>query len=224
MVLASVLSPPRFEGVIDQQDEPVRRILDAAEVCVARSGYGGMSVRDVAQEAGVSKSLVHYHFLSKEHLFLELQVRAYNRLAHAVVVAVSAIDSRSRRTVAALDAVFEALRAHDDLPVLAEIWVRSLTDERLRLRAVALGEFLRQVIADALDALWGDAAARMPFSVATAAELLLSALIGIGLHAGIDRNHQRVDDALDGLRTVVGLALQSASKAPPRRVTKRGKR
>ena len=224
MMVTSVLTPPRFEGVIDQDSEPVRRILDAAEVCVAREGYGGMSVRDVALEAGVSKSLVHYHFLSKEHLFLEVQVRAYNRLARAVVEAVSAIGTGTRRTVAALDAVFDALRAHDDLPVLAEIWVRSLSNERLRARAVALGEFLRRVIADALGAIWGDDAARLPFSVATAAELLLGALIGIGLHAGVDRDHRRVDDALEGLRTIVGLAMDSADAKPSKRSTTRGKR
>ncbi len=224
MVIAQVLSLPRFEGVIDHDSDPVRRILDAAEICVARAGYGGMSVRDVADEAGVSKSLVHYHFHSKEHLFLEVQVRAYNRLARAVVEAVATLETRSRRTVAALDAVFDALRTHDDLPVLAEIWVRSLTNERLRVRAVALGEFLRSVIADALTTMWGDDAARLPFSVATAAELLLSALIGIGLHAGVDRDPRRVQRALDGLRTIVGLALESTDARPRQGTTKRGRR
>ena len=45
------------------------RILDAAEVLFAQRGFDGVSLRDIAQRAGVQLALSHYHFGSKEDLF-----------------------------------------------------------------------------------------------------------------------------------------------------------
>lgn len=56
-------------------DNPsVQRILRAAGACFGRKGYRGASMHDIAREAGVSKSLLHYHFASKEHILLEVHL------------------------------------------------------------------------------------------------------------------------------------------------------
>jgi AcrR family transcriptional regulator len=47
-------------------------ILDAARSRLLADGYGGMSTRKVADEAGVPLSQLHYHFGSKQGLILAL--------------------------------------------------------------------------------------------------------------------------------------------------------
>jgi AcrR family transcriptional regulator len=47
-------------------------ILDAARRRLLADGYGGLSTRKVAEEAGVSLSQLHYHFGSKQGLILAL--------------------------------------------------------------------------------------------------------------------------------------------------------
>lgn len=47
-------------------------ILEAAKTVLQRSGYAGLSTRDVASEAGVPLSQIHYHFGSKQGLILGL--------------------------------------------------------------------------------------------------------------------------------------------------------
>lgn len=47
-------------------------ILDAAKTVLHRNGYAGLSTRDVAAEAGVPLSQIHYHFGSKQGLILGL--------------------------------------------------------------------------------------------------------------------------------------------------------
>jgi AcrR family transcriptional regulator len=47
-------------------------ILDAARRRLFANGYGGLSTRKVAEEAGVPLSQLHYHFGSKQGLFLAL--------------------------------------------------------------------------------------------------------------------------------------------------------
>ena len=47
-------------------------ILDAARRRLLADGYGGMSTRKVADEAGVPLSQLHYHYGSKQGLILAL--------------------------------------------------------------------------------------------------------------------------------------------------------
>jgi AcrR family transcriptional regulator len=57
-------------------------ILDAARIRLLADGYGGLSTRKVADEAGVPLSQLHYHFGSKQGLILAvLEVENQRRLA-----------------------------------------------------------------------------------------------------------------------------------------------
>jgi len=59
-----------------QQEERSERsrsqILDAALKLFSHHGYGATSVRDIAEEAGVSKGNVYHHFPDKESIFRAL--------------------------------------------------------------------------------------------------------------------------------------------------------
>src|SRR3954468_11014574 len=60
---------PEGEANADRSEE----LLQAACRIIARSGARKLSMRDVAEEAGVSKALLHYYFCSRD----ELLARAY---------------------------------------------------------------------------------------------------------------------------------------------------
>ena len=47
-------------------------ILQAAESVFAQSGYDGTTVDKIAEQAGVTKKLLYYHFKSKREILLEL--------------------------------------------------------------------------------------------------------------------------------------------------------
>ncbi|HET7552019.1 MAG TPA: TetR/AcrR family transcriptional regulator [Gemmatimonadaceae bacterium] len=48
--------------------EAAERILRAAVRCIVASGASALTMHEVAEEAGVSKGLIHYHFHDKETL------------------------------------------------------------------------------------------------------------------------------------------------------------
>lgn len=57
-------------SAIKQQDnETARKVLASATELFARSGFDGVSVRDICRAADVSDNAVHYHFKSKLQLF-----------------------------------------------------------------------------------------------------------------------------------------------------------
>jgi len=57
--------PPKSAGVSDTS----ALILDVAEDLFSKHGLHGVSIRDVANEAGVDTALLHYYFGSKRGLF-----------------------------------------------------------------------------------------------------------------------------------------------------------
>lgn len=64
--------PGRPEGVGDNTSE---RILDAAELVFAETGYAGASLRNVASKAAVTQALINYYFGSKYGLYEAVFIR-----------------------------------------------------------------------------------------------------------------------------------------------------
>lgn len=50
-------------------------ILNKAEVAFAEGGYAGISIRDIAERAGVNQGLIRYYFDTKQQLFDEVYRR-----------------------------------------------------------------------------------------------------------------------------------------------------
>jgi AcrR family transcriptional regulator len=74
----------------------VELLLTAAEAVLARSGYEGLRVDDVLDEAGLSTRAFYRHFRGKSELFLALfdreAARAGERLRRKVAAAASAAE------------------------------------------------------------------------------------------------------------------------------------
>jgi AcrR family transcriptional regulator len=54
------------------------RLLETAIAMFAEKGYAGTSVREIVEQAGVSKPVLYYYFKSKEGLFLAILEMAEN--------------------------------------------------------------------------------------------------------------------------------------------------
>ena len=52
------------------------RIVEAAKAILGRDGYEKASIREIANEAGVARGLVHYYFETKEDLLVAVAERA----------------------------------------------------------------------------------------------------------------------------------------------------
>lgn len=61
------------------------QILNVAERQFAEKGYAGTTLRGVIKEAGVNIAAVHYHFGSKEELFVAVVQRVANQMVPAQI-------------------------------------------------------------------------------------------------------------------------------------------
>src|SRR5574341_76499 len=79
-----------------------QRILDAAALCFAGSGFSKTTVEAIAAGAGVSKALVYHHFRAKEAIFEELLERTLSEWAR-----VGHIDEHLQSADSVIDAIAE---------------------------------------------------------------------------------------------------------------------
>jgi AcrR family transcriptional regulator len=78
-------------------NERVARILEAACRVVAREGAHGLRMASVAEEAGVSKALVHYYFSTRQELLRHAFAFSEERLATAVADELAELDTGAER-------------------------------------------------------------------------------------------------------------------------------
>ena len=69
---------------LSERGEIKAKLLLVALSHFAKRGYDGVQVREVAEEAGVSKPTLYYHFISKEGLFRQLCLVSMEATAHRI--------------------------------------------------------------------------------------------------------------------------------------------
>ena len=94
----------------EQRAETLELILDAAEYLFSRHGLYGVTLKDVAKDAGVHTSLLHYYFDDKKALFDAVFAR---RAAVTVDLRMAALDRYAEES-AGKPTVVGALRAFLD--------------------------------------------------------------------------------------------------------------
>lgn len=101
----------------ESQAQTRERILAAARAVVARQGYAGASVRDIAEAAGYSQGALYSNFPGKEAIMLEL-LRAHMREeADQLAAIVDGVDAAA--ALERLGAWAGALNADVDWSMLA---------------------------------------------------------------------------------------------------------
>ncbi len=58
-----------MENIVPEKQNTENKILEAAKKVFVRKGKAGARMQEIADEAGINKSLLHYYYRSKEKLF-----------------------------------------------------------------------------------------------------------------------------------------------------------
>jgi len=130
------------------------RILAAAVSQIAREGIDGVRIARIAMGAGVSTSLVHYHFASRDALLAEALDYSY---AHAGDARISSgelpVSSHAERLQSMIDQCLPTSQSlEDDWVLWVELWLRAVRNPELRSVAEALYGRLHDWFADELAA------------------------------------------------------------------------
>jgi AcrR family transcriptional regulator len=85
------------------------RLLDAAERAFSAKGYDGASMREITAEAGANLAAAHYHFGSKEDLFVAVVARRMEPMNLERIRLLDAAQARAAGGAVAIEEILEAL-------------------------------------------------------------------------------------------------------------------
>ncbi|MBV8220816.1 MAG: TetR family transcriptional regulator [Solirubrobacterales bacterium] len=142
---SSISTPRELSG------DKAARIVEAMRTSVAARGISGSTFDHVANEAGVSRGLLHYYFGSKERLLVEVVRREsdvrIDRLEEAIVGAADAED-----VLAALVRSFEEWVGDGPAPVMIyEMLTLAQRNDEIAAQLAELGRRVRSHLAAALE-------------------------------------------------------------------------
>ena len=190
----------------------MEKILDAAERCIGRKGFQGATMQDIADEAGVSKALVHYHFQSKEQLLLEVQAEVYRRVARLVAELAASGRPSLHTTFEALDRVWDMLVTfRHQVPFSLELWTQATRRPELQERLDRFNEEMVALIRHGLRTTAGAEERDLPLPGARLARMLFPLLTGLALHAYFCKDRAAADAAYRDFRMVLERALVPGS-------------
>jgi AcrR family transcriptional regulator len=172
-------------------------LLDAAEELLVKVGYGAITTRRLAEQAGVNHGLVHYYFGSMQEVFLQTLERFTDQLIERQQALYSA-------PVPFVEKWRTAMRYLTDDRAYQKVWLElqamAWNDPDLRERVAAVlarwVEVLRPAFAAGMDEL---GVAADPRQVEAIVALVATFNQGMMLEQllGVDSGHEALLDAVD---------------------------
>ncbi|PTM57284.1 TetR/AcrR family transcriptional regulator [Phreatobacter oligotrophus] len=208
----------------ESRDQTREQLLDASIVLFARHGFDAVTTGQIAEAAGVTQSMVHYHFGSKSKLWEEAMARLMHRRGR--LFRAQARDLIGLDPVEKLKALIRRLvEANAENPDYVRIVVQEGTTPTPRLKWL-VETYLRpgfgvfdQALREAMDA---GAIPRRPIHDVTNA-ITSAASLSFALHAvvedlyGVDlTDPERVRSFADTIVDVIfaGLLARPAARVP----------
>lgn len=177
--------------------ETRQRVLDTALRLFAERGYAGTSIRDLAEELGVTKAAVHYHFAAKEQIVVAL-IEPFLRRFAALVEDQAAAGADPRALLLGLRDLLVATGPLSS--VVAGDPSLAAASARLHADAEALGARAAQVLA----------------GPGAGADRVLRAHVALGgFFAGWDTARRSASGDVPDARLEVVLAAALAALGPP---------
>lgn len=132
--------------------KPRERILEAADRIFGQVGFDAATTREIAEQAGVNKALIHYHFKSKQGLLQSLLDRYYERLVQTLSQALLEEGPLLSRMMEMTDAYIDFLEQNRNFGRIVQREAAGAVGnnrERIREHMVPLFEMGRRAIQEA---------------------------------------------------------------------------
>jgi AcrR family transcriptional regulator len=204
-----------------------RALLAAGRALYPHSGCGGLSVRTLAEHAGVNPAMFHYHFKTKDIFLRTLLQQMYDEMFAGLAHDAALQGPGLERLRAALGGLARFVRDHR--PVIARVWSdaaagHAAAREFMRANAPRHVGLLMQLLGQAQRE--GSVAAMPPvlrlsfvMGSVVAPLIVVSGLMAMGITPGVparDIEAQALSDAAIARRIELALAALRPATRPSR--------
>ena len=122
-----IMSPPEIKALSQEMED---KIMLAATNLFILKGRAGTSMQDIADEAGINRTLLNYYFRSKDNLFEQVFMKIFSRFLPTVVTTLKSDLPVLERFNNFIDYYFKLL---EENPVIPLFIIQELTTNPQRL-------------------------------------------------------------------------------------------
>jgi len=157
-------------------------ILQAAEEIFLEKGYADTSLSAIASRAGVTKSLIHHHFGSKEGLWRQVKEQRFSEYANQQAAMLAAGEPTSELLRRSMDVYFRFLQRNPEIVrILAWMYLEQDEDEHCLFQEK---ELIREGVAKVQE---GQATGKLRDDIDP--RFLIFTFLGLAQHWFQDRQH-----------------------------------
>lgn len=103
--------------MVEEQKTTEGLIFDAALQVFQRKGLAGARMQEIADEAGINKSMLHYYFRSKELLFKEVFLLSFKQFIASVVPVLNQEIPWEEKIPLLVEHYILSIQKNPDLPI-----------------------------------------------------------------------------------------------------------
>ncbi|MBZ4647208.1 MAG: hypothetical protein PWR27_1492 [Petroclostridium sp.] len=181
-----------------------QKILQTAFQCLSTRGYANVSMRDIADEAGVALSQLNYYYKNKEGLFTEVVKMMMHQYLHEVEEKLKSTKNAKEKIASLVKYFNELIRKNPELlRLFIDFTAQSLWLPSFRRQLKNLFADLSEMIEKSI--LTGTVINKnlREYSSRSVAKLVLGALYGTSIQIMLDSDEDKAFDSLN----LIGMIL-----------------
>jgi AcrR family transcriptional regulator len=164
-----------------------QQVVDAAILTLAKRGFANTSVGDIADAAGMSKGVVHYHFKSKDDLIGRVLAECNARMSARVRAAWDEPGQPTERIRRVLREMWASRTdGSPEMRVISDLTAAGVHDPKLRQALSAMFHASRQELVDEFVASFTSIGLKPKVPAHIIPRLVIATLDGLGLHQMFD--------------------------------------
>jgi AcrR family transcriptional regulator len=181
-----------------------QKILQTAFQCLSTRGYANVSMRDIADEAGVALSQLNYYYKNKEGLFTEVVKMMMHQYLHEVEEKLKSTKNAKEKIASLVKYFNELIRKNPELlRLFIDFTAQSLWLPSFRRQLKNLFADLSEMIEKSILAGTVINKNLREYSSRSVAKLVLGALYGTSIQIMLDSDEDKAFDSLN----LVGMIL-----------------
>jgi len=181
-----------------------QKILQTAFQCLSTRGYANVSMRDIADEAGVALSQLNYYYKNKEGLFTEVVKMMMHQYLHEVEEKLKSTKNTKEKIASLVKYFNELIRKNPELlRLFIDFTAQSLWLPSFRRQLKNLFADLSEMIEKSILAGTVINKNLREYSSRSVAKLVLGALYGTSIQIMLDSDEDKAFDSLN----LVGMIL-----------------
>lgn len=178
-----------------------KRILTAAFKCISSKGYANVSLRNIADEAGVVLSQLNYYYKNKEGLFIEVVKMLAKQYSNEIENVLMKGESEKERITFLIDYFQKLMRKKSELfRILFDLTSMSLWSTPLKELLSGLVNNITALIEKYIFNSFKSKGKKNNYSTATLSRIIFGALFGTSAQVILSNGDK--DDVIDSLSAI----------------------